>query len=76
VNQIYISILHQVFPLSLVTDSQRLFRRHIKDLFSRLSDHTRLGHWILDGDSAHSHLLRFALTESNFTETTVLVSMS
>ena len=40
------------------------------------SDHTRLGHWILDGDSAHSHLLRFALTESNFTETTVLLCVA
>ena len=35
-----------------------------------ISDHTRLGHWILDGDPAHSHLLRFALTEDNFTDTT------
>lgn len=41
-----------------------------------ISDHTRLGHWILDGDSAHSHLLRFALTESNFTETTVLLCVA
>ena len=38
--------------------------------FFFISDHTRLGHWILDGDPAHSHLLRFALTEDNFTDTT------
>jgi dynein light intermediate chain 1 len=41
-----------------------------------IPDHTRLGHWILDGDSAHSHLLRFALTESNFTETTILLCVA
>ena len=41
-----------------------------------LSDHTRLGHWILDGDLAHSHLLRFALKESNFTDTTVLLCVA
>lgn len=39
-------------------------------------DHTRLGHWILDGDEAHSHLLRFALTEANFTDTTVLLCVA
>lgn len=39
-------------------------------------DHTRLGHWILDGDLAHSHLLRFALKESNFTDTTVMLCVS
>ena len=32
-------------------------------------DQTRLGHWILDGNPSHSHLLRFALTEENFTGT-------
>ena len=41
-----------------------------------LTDHTRLGHWILDGDPAHSHLLRFALTEENFTDTTVLLCVA
>jgi len=39
-------------------------------------DHTRLGHWILDGDLAHSHLLRFALKEANFTDTTVLLCVA
>jgi len=39
-------------------------------------DHTRLGHWILDGDPSHSHLLRFALTEENFTDTTVLLCVA
>jgi hypothetical protein len=40
------------------------------------SDHTRLGHWILDGDTAHSNLLRFALTEANFTDTTILLCVA
>merc|ERR1712241_341863 len=39
-------------------------------------DHTRLGHWILDGDPSHSHLLRFALTEENFTDTSVLLCVA
>jgi len=39
-------------------------------------DQTRLGHWILDGDMAHSHLLRFALKESNFTDTTLLLCVA
>ena len=42
----------------------------------RISDHTRLGHWILDGDPEHSNLLRFALTEENFTDTTVLLCVA
>ena len=40
------------------------------------ADHTRLGHWILDGDLAHSHLLRFALKESNFTDTSILLCVA
>lgn len=39
-------------------------------------DHTRLGHWILDGDPEHSNLLRFALTEDNFTDSTVLLCVA
>ena len=41
-----------------------------------IADHTRLGHWILDGDPAHSNLLGFALTEGNFTDTTVLLCVA
>ena len=29
-------------------------------------DHTRLSHWILDGDITHANLLNFALTEKNY----------
>ena len=29
-------------------------------------DHTRLSHWILDGDTSHANLLNFALTEKNY----------
>ena len=39
-------------------------------------DHTRLGHWILDGDPTHSHLLRFALKEANFTDTSLLLCVA
>ncbi|KAK7789725.1 hypothetical protein R5R35_007293 [Gryllus longicercus] len=35
-------------------------------------DHTRLSVWVLDGDPAHSHLLRFALSEENFPHTLVM----
>merc|ERR1719290_136246 len=39
-------------------------------------DHTRLSHWILDGDSAHANLLNFALTEKNYEDTTVLINVA
>jgi len=39
-------------------------------------DHTRLSHWILDGDSAHANLLNFAITEKNYEETTVLINVA
>lgn len=39
-------------------------------------DHTRLGSWTLDGDASHANLLRFALTESNFTDNTILLCVS
>ena len=56
----------------------RLHQNYLKIYVSSISipDHTRLGHWILDGDLAHSHLLRFALKESNFTDTTVLLCVA
>jgi len=39
-------------------------------------DHTRLSHWILDGDTSHANLLSFALTEENYMDTTVLLCVS
>merc|ERR1719175_552513 len=39
-------------------------------------DHTRLSHWILDGDTSHANLLSFALTEQNYSDTTVLFCVS
>jgi len=39
-------------------------------------DHTRLSHWILDGDPAHANLLNFALTENNYEDTTVVIAVS
>lgn len=39
-------------------------------------DHTRLGVWVLDGDQHHGNLLRFALTEANFADNTVLICVS
>jgi len=39
-------------------------------------DHTRLSHWILDGDAAHANLLNFALTEKNYEDTTVLINVA
>ena len=40
------------------------------------TDHTRLSHWILDGDTSHANLLSFALTEHNYSDTTVLLCVS
>ena len=48
----------------------------IKSCFVVIADQTRLGHWILDGDMSHSHLLRFALKESNFRDTTLLLCVA
>jgi len=39
-------------------------------------DHTRLSHWILDGDTSHANLLSFALTAENYSDTTVLFCVS
>ena len=39
-----------------------------------LSDQTRLGVWILDGDLRHRGLLKFALTEDTFTDRVVLLT--
>lgn len=39
-------------------------------------DTTRLGVWVLDGDPGHTNLLRFALNESNFAHTLVILTVS
>lgn len=39
-------------------------------------DHTRLSHWILDGDASHASLLNFALTEAKYADTTVLLCVA
>ena len=46
------------------------------DEYEYLLDHTRLGVWTLDGDPSHVNLLRFSLTEDNFTDTTVVFTVS
>ncbi|KAG5887312.1 hypothetical protein JTB14_006456 [Gonioctena quinquepunctata] len=39
-------------------------------------DHTRLSVWVLDGDPAHSDLLKFALNEETFQETLVILTVA
>lgn len=39
-------------------------------------DLTLLNHWVLDGDLAHTNLLRFSLTEETVKETTVMICAS
>ncbi|KAI5705308.1 hypothetical protein M8J75_013731 [Diaphorina citri] len=39
-------------------------------------DHTRLGVWILDGEPAHSNLLRFALNQETLPHTMVMLVVS
>ncbi|XP_018782963.1 PREDICTED: cytoplasmic dynein 1 light intermediate chain 1 [Bactrocera latifrons] len=39
-------------------------------------DTTRLGVWILDGDPGHTNLLRYALNETNFEHTLVILTVS
>lgn len=37
---------------------------------------TRLGVWVLDGDPGHTNLLRFALNETNYAHTLVILTVS
>ena len=39
-------------------------------------EHTLLGMSVLDGDEAHANLLKFALSESNYRDTTVMICTS
>lgn len=39
-------------------------------------DLTRLGVWVLDGDPGHSNLFKFALNESNYAHTLVILTVS
>lgn len=39
-------------------------------------DHTRLSVWVLDGDSGHTNLLKFALSEETFEHTLVILTVS
>lgn len=39
-------------------------------------DHTRLNVWVLDGDPAHTDLLKFALNEETFEDTLVILTVS
>lgn len=39
-------------------------------------DLTRLGVWVLDGDPAHSNLLKYALNETNYEHTLVILTVS
>ena len=47
---------------------------HVTD--DECEEHTLLGLAVLDGDPAHSNLLRFALNEENFADTTVMICSS
>lgn len=39
-------------------------------------DMTRLGVWVLDGDPGHTNLLKYALNESNYTHTLIILTVS
>lgn len=39
-------------------------------------DMTRLGVWVLDGDPGHTNLLRYALNESNYAHTLIILTVS
>lgn len=39
-------------------------------------DHTRLSVWVLDGDPAHTDLLRFALNEETFQDTLIILTVA
>lgn len=41
-----------------------------------LLDLTRLGVWVLDGDPGHSNLLKYALSETNFSNSLIILTVS
>lgn len=41
-----------------------------------MTDLTRLGVWVLDGDPGHVNLLKYALNETNFAHTLVILTVS
>ena len=47
-----------------------------KNVFCCLKDHTHLNVWLLDGDSSHAHLLRYALTEETYSSTLLMLTVS
>lgn len=40
------------------------------------TDLTRLGVWVLDGDPGHTNLLKYAINETNFQHTLVILTVS
>lgn len=44
--------------------------------FPLTADLTRLGVWVLDGDPGHANLLKFALNETNYAHTLVILTVS
>lgn len=46
------------------------------NLSKSISDHTHLAVWLLDGDPSHAHLLKYALTESTYSSTLVMLTVS
>lgn len=44
--------------------------------FLIVTDLTRLGVWVLDGDPGHGNLLKYALNEKNFPHTLVILTVS
>lgn len=44
--------------------------------FSLILDVTRLGVWVLDGDPGHTNLLKYALNETNYSNTLVILTVS
>ena len=45
-------------------------------VFSFAVDHTHLAVWLLDGDSSHSHLLKYAMTEKTYSSTLLMLTVS
>jgi dynein light intermediate chain 1, cytosolic len=43
---------------------------------SSVTDLTRLGVWVLDGDPGHTNLLKYALNETNYAHTLVILTVS
>lgn len=45
-------------------------------MFTMITDSTKLGVWIVDGDPTHTGLLKYSLTAENFQDCLIVITVS